>query len=156
FESIWGTSMGFCRARVSFLLLIWASVSSGAFEDRIVKIHSGRCGDSNEFRGSGLLFREGGRAYVLTSGHVVLHSNQGYCHKVVHSTLGEIEAEYATSEWGNGLALMVLPKAKPESDWMSLSDLVGTSVQKGEGVVVTGFPFASAKPIEDARGKVLE
>jgi hypothetical protein len=140
----------FCRAKLAGAALLWPLLASAVHESRVVKIVSARCGDTREFRGSGLLFQDSGRAYVLTSDHVVLHSNDGYCHSA-----GSEEAEYLTSEWGLGLALLKLPKGKPDSSWLTLADLAGQPVAKGEKLVVTGFPFGSFTLVEDGRGEVL-
>lgn len=125
--------------------------------DFAVKVQSGDCKDPNPYHGSGLLLSYQGKAFVLTSDHVVLHNYQSQtCHQIFNEQLGIHKASYDTAEWGNGLALMEVRDLLPTSDWPTLESLKPLEAKIKEQATVMGFPADSESLVVDTRGKISE
>lgn len=124
----------------------------------VVKIVSKIQGASAELRGSGLLFSRDGKRYVLTSDHVVAHSNGIFgSHTAASSVTGEqLRLKFLASEWGNGLALMLVENDSAAKDAVPYTDLFQDSTpQVGERASFYGYPFESDDLTEETFGKVL-
>jgi hypothetical protein len=147
----------------SLLVLSCLSFSKGSiadesrgFSDFVVKIASLPCDEETKtFQGSGFLFGYEGASYVLTSEHVIYHSGQGFCHFVSHARLAKREeAELVRADWGAGLALLKLPKAKA-SDLPRFETLAKAGFAERERVTAAGFPLLSNELVRDPRCQVL-
>src|SRR5687768_266636 len=96
---------------LGLLLLISSSLYAtdpSLIRKSVIKVVSKISGTSSELRGSGLLFSRDGKRYVLTSDHVVAHSNGMFGeHSGASSVTDEhLKLKFLAAEWGNGLALM--------------------------------------------------
>ena len=145
--------------KVAFVCLYFftgAFVALGG-ERPVVKIQSSRCDEEVVYKGSGLLFQNTGKTYVLTSDHVLLHGKKGFCQTIWNSELDEQKAVFLVADWGKGLALLEVPGLTPKSSWPSLTQLTEVvPLQNGDPVEVTGFPFGSEKLLKDRNGRVLD
>ncbi len=108
----------------------------------IVKVRSGLCGMSEvRYAGSGLAFRDGPRAFVLTSEHVLLHGNGSFCHSVATDEGLTAQARVHTTDYARGIALLEL--STPPDHW-EMASLTGFSEvevrERNEPVLVAGFP----------------
>lgn len=142
--------------KVFFISAFCAHLSFGALPDFVVKIESGLCQDPNPFHGSGLLIGQNGKAFVITSDHVVVHNYQDpTCHQITNELFGKHRASFDVAEWGNGLALLEVPDLKPDATWPTIADLKPLEqVSPGEGATVAGFPADSDSLIIDKRGAI--
>lgn len=132
---------------VAFAVLFSSTV--WAFERSVVKLISFNEPQSRKFVGSGLAISEGGDwATVLTSDHVVFHSNSvGFSHRLLSEAGVSVPAEYVVSDSGHGLALLrvkaqdlatagIQPLAR--SQWIAAPPM-----QSGDEALFVGFPAAS-------------
>ena len=100
--------------------------------------------------------KKNGKAYVLTSDHVVLHDDDGFCHSVWNPTLGKQKAHYLASDWGIGLALLAVPDVKPGPGWADVRNLLAQLTKKADSVIVTGFPYDADGLVQDAKGAIRD
>jgi hypothetical protein len=133
------------------LLLAPAMMRVDAFDPAaaVVKIYSKSSSQTALFTGSGTLFQQNGDVYVLTSEHVLLHSNVSATHVLVKSDGKSVPAEYVAADWGYGLALMKVPAFPPEqlAAIPHLSDLEAAP-EKCPGMIgVFGYPADSTSLI---------
>ena len=131
------------RHKITLGILLVAVRAFSFTIDAVVKVHSYDC--SNEvkrFAGSGLLFKKGNDVYVVTSEHVVLHSNQNTCHKVFNESLKIQEAELVRADWGMGLAILRI-KGPVSVTIPNESFLNATLPEANEPVTAYGFAYAS-------------
>ncbi len=137
------------------LLFIFALLSNVvlAITPIPVRVESGLC-ESTAFsqKGSGVLFNEGNAAYVLTSEHVVLHSNGEYCHRFYLENGSPIEARLVIAEYGNGLALL---KSALFISAPSLEEYSPRAITNTLSVEVLGFPHSTALLTRGNQGKVF-
>ncbi len=112
------------------------------------------------FKGSGTLFRNAGKIYVLTSEHVLLHGNEGLIHEVWKLGLENHEATLVSVDYGYGLALLELKGSESQVrsyEALKLPELVDFSDQRPtakEEVSIAGFPYDS-KVMLSSQCKVL-
>jgi hypothetical protein len=149
------------KALVLFTLIggnVWAA-DADTIRKAVVKIVSKGQGVSAELRGSGLLFSRAGVRYVLTSDHVIVHSN-GLTgeHAAASSVTGEtLKLKFLASEWGNGLALLEVEKDPSPAEAVSYQDLFTAPTAKvGDLASFFGYPFESADLTEETFAKLLD
>jgi hypothetical protein len=135
-------------------------------DNSIVKIHSSVCGASSSWRGTGTLIQANGKAYVLTSDHVVLHGNswedqekvqekvQEICHTVWNPVIGAMKAKYLTSDWEMGLALLEVPDVEGKS-FLKPEQLTCESYPLSHDLMVMGYPADSEILMEDGKGRLI-
>jgi hypothetical protein len=139
---------------MKFFLAIGLLITSSLLHAQdVVKVFSAPCSNlSNAFIGSGVLIRHQSELLVLTSEHVILPSNDGYCHKVMREN-GEFHAaRYKASSWSKGLALLTLEEN------VSIAAIEASSfasVMSGDAVVSEGYPFRSSVISVDTTASVL-
>jgi hypothetical protein len=105
--------------------------------------------------GSGFLFRNDGKHYVVTSDHVILHGNESIQHSAMTENSPEIPLKYLVSDWGYGLALLeVVEKDLSDEALPVVTDLAPEKVNVGTPVVACGFPSKSHSLICDTEGAV--
>lgn len=139
--------------RFTLLVLFFCVGAFAGVEDSIVKTRSSRCEGGTTFQGSGTLFWHESKAYVLTSDHVVLHSNQGFCHWIFIPKLGkEIKATFLVSEWGNGLALLSVGELTDSSIGLAFNELAPQTLKAGRRVSSFGFPVGTEELSKDTTG----
>lgn len=143
------------------LVIILMSLSTILFgssrfsREAVVKIESGRCGMSQKtMKGSGILIREGSNIYVITSEHVIYHSNSGFCHRVSSESFSRMEARLIQVDWGMGLALLKLVD-DVSINLPTLSTLNSGEIRQGESVFIFGFPYSSEKLLQSPKGFLL-
>ncbi|OFZ84890.1 MAG: hypothetical protein A2603_11845 [Bdellovibrionales bacterium RIFOXYD1_FULL_55_31] len=126
-------------------------------ETATVKIDSRRCASPYAGRtGSGLAFRSGRDLYVLTSEHVVFHTNDRYCHSVANSRFGTLRTTFIQAEWGNGLALL-----KVETLNRNFAEKLPTLAEFAhegatpDSVVLAGYPVRSTTMLIDSTARIL-
>lgn len=144
-------------AGMIFLLAMIPNHAKALSDDVVVKVHSGLC-NSNfvNFAGSGMLFKNNGRIYALTSEHVVLHANGEFCHSVSNNTIGSKAADLAAVDWGMGLALLVLDEKSLNVDLPVAAFFSVEAPLSNEGVVTYGYPYESDNLLSDANGRVMD
>lgn len=104
----------------------------------VVKVQSERCASPiGTFNGSGLLFKRGGKGYVLTSEHVVLHDTTGICHRILVAGR-RVPMKLLRVDFAVGLA--VLETSEDFGTAPDYSDLTWKNGEAGEQVVTLGFP----------------
>lgn len=131
------------------LLSPWLCAADNA---QVVKIASHLCSKREGLYGSGWVFRFKSQTYVLTSEHVVLHTegNEGVvCHRVFHPTSGWQPARLKHVDWGGGLAILEL-----HENWPTAQPLKPAAALNHE-VVIEGFPFHSMTALRDEQGRIL-
>lgn len=147
--------MAALKACFFFLLsLNWTLAAKAGENSAVVKVFSAYNGSSIQPRlGSGLVIKKMGHFYVLTSDHVVFHSNKSFTHKI-QNNLGKIsQAVYLTSDAGRGLALLTLldePKDLTFYD-MDLSAFNSPPLPS-ETVTLVGYPADSDSVLLDKKG----
>jgi hypothetical protein len=124
----------------------------------VLKIHSSLCGSmasNNTLRGSGVLIRDAGKHYVLTSEHVIFHQNDGFCHFAENKEIGKIRLNLIVADWGTGLALLGAPKNLSQLDgYDTQRDFV--EVETGAAPISTaGYPYRSHQIYTYGKGDVL-
>jgi hypothetical protein len=117
------------------------TIDDSAMARASVKITSRRCDGGAEYRGSGLVFESARRYFVLTSDHVVLHQDEGYCHRLFSPGLGARRLHLRGADWGSGLALLELAEGPPPPKPLTRAELAPAAPVAGEKVAVLGFPF---------------
>lgn len=125
----------------------------------IFKVSSKLPGLSQELRGSGILFTKDSKFYVLTSDHVVGHSNEMMItHSAVNSLTGQnLNLIFKGAEWGLGLALLEVYKPAATLKAPRYEDLLAPSnVKSGETAAFFGYPFESNDLTEETEAKVVE
>jgi len=121
-----------------------------------VKVYSGACSaDVQKWRGSGVLFNNGGSTYVLTSNHVLLNGNGSYCHEVSNSEIGTRKTTLVTSDWGMGLALLKLNHSLQNSRIPERSNLFSTELKLHDQVTANAFPYDSTQALSSSQGEVV-
>ena len=134
--------------KIFIILLVSGWAWAADTRKSVVKVTSGLCSASKmKFKGSGFLFNDAGKSYVLTSEHVVLHGNAKYCHKVWNSSVGTYEASLRLAEYGNGLALLELTQVV--ADAQELNALTPSGISEGATLRVAGFPHGGDTAGED-------
>jgi hypothetical protein len=133
-----------------------APADVSAYPSWVVKITSSSCDQRRVFRGSGLLLRHGGKGYVLTSDHVILHGNTGYCHGVWSPLFSrQHRARYLVADWGSGLGLLELESDAPVGqDWPEISDLARSLPAAWQSAAVTGYPAGSNELVDNRTAKL--
>lgn len=149
------------------LLLVLCLVCAPAlaavdWEAAIVKTTSRLCAGGTPYVGSGTVFRQDGKAYIVTSDHTQLHLSpnrndlKDYCETASGPTLPEHSFTFLTAESGYGLSLLRLDDVTPEAPWPTIADFAGATIARGDAVTVGGFPATSNSLITDPGGRVLD
>lgn len=117
-----------------------------------IKVSSGPCGFPSVMEGSGMVFSNAGKTYVLTSEHVLFHSNEKYCHEVKAN--GEkLSLRLAHAEWGNGLALLETSRSIDAPKWETLRKSI--SAIPGERTQAIGYPYHEEFLVQNQWGTEL-
>ena len=131
----------------------WANQPS--FSSMVVKITSELCNlPTSRHQGSGFLFQNGGKSYVLTSDHVILHSNKNVCHSIWNTVIGNQKATFRFSDWGEGFALLEVPQLTPQTGWEDLTQYWSINPSDIRSVAVAGFPHSSKTLIASSSNRV--
>jgi hypothetical protein len=147
------------RTFLIFLIVIFSAPSFGASPTTLVKVYSVHEGSSRPARlGSGMLLKEKGRVFVLTSDHVIYRGAAPYRHRVWNETWGYLEAEYRFADWGRGIALLEISGevAKPvlaSPDVPEFSQLKGEENLQRSQVHVMGYPAESKVVLDHTLGQ---
>lgn len=126
-----------------------------------VKIRSMRCNSTlahtaaSDLQGSGVLLQIDGRAMVLTSEHVVLHSTDQACHSVRMPDGKTRPAELRQADWGYGLALLEIKGVRPSADWLTMDHFKADGLSTDQAIVASGYPFATENLLTDRAATVL-
>src|ERR1041385_1086712 len=148
------------------LVLALALLSLSSARADTVKIYSGLVGDPEPLQGSGMYFtrKVDGKlkGYVVTSDHVVYHSNDAgrtsYNHMIQFSEVpgrdwARVWAKFLAAEEGNGLALLEIQepgyKATIERPFPPTR-----APRTDEEITTSGFPFGSRTLLESHQGYV--
>ncbi len=124
----------------------------------LIKITSTQSGASAELRGSGLLFNRNGKRYVLTSDHVVAHTNGLFgSHQATSSVTNETcKLKFLAAEWANGLALLEVENDTNPADAIPYAELaVAPTSKAGDAASFYGYPFESSDLTEETFAKLL-
>lgn len=132
----------------------------------IVKVYSGLCESASlKLEGSGMGFSFKDQNYILTSEHVVVHSNEKYCHKVYLPHSGELNADLVAVDWGRGTAILKLKKTGGEDStslaklgenvWDTIDDWDRQQPQSGSRVNTKGFAHSHKNLLESSVGSIL-
>lgn len=144
------------RWLVGILLAGGAAQAFAQPEPSVVKVQSSYCtGNRGTFNGSGLLFADGGDAYVLTSEHVVLHAKQNVCHKALRNDHTTLKLTLQRVDFAFGLALLKVDQPFNTTGLPKLGELDWKSGGAQETVVAAGFPAASNVMLLDPDSRVL-
>lgn len=126
--------------------------------DSVVRVRSFLCRTPDISRaGSGVLVKNEGRIYVLTSEHVVFHSEKSeFCHEIEKPGQFKYSVRFLTANWGNGLALLKAPDhIESESiTVLSLKTLKEEIPAQGEKVTLAGYVLQEDDQLM-SEGKVL-
>lgn len=146
---------------MAVILLVASSalaIDAATLRNAVVKVTSNILGNSNVFKGSGLLFRHEGKTFVLTSDHVLFHvgSFVGEHYAIRKTPELKAKASFVVSEWGNGLGLL---EVKTDEVPEALPDLLALKTSgplaKGTPVDLYGYPWESTELTTD-RGAVRD
>ena len=130
---------------ISFsILLINSNCLAINFEKSTVKTASGFCqSDTNLLHGSGLIFKtDEHHFYVLTSDHVIVHSNEGYCHSIDYHE-HKLQAQLKVADSSIGLAILSLKNVQEMLKIAAiplLSELGQIQILPDKKVYLAGFP----------------
>lgn len=139
--------------RVVFVFLNLIGCMSFAAKLEIVKVTSSEIQGNQIFRGSGFAFRHDNLTYVLTSDHVVFHSNIGFRHQISSPLLGNLQGQYLISDFASGLALIqVTTDSSTTKDLYSLEQIPHRMPEKGLQTILIGYPAASDGLLRDFDG----
>jgi S1-C subfamily serine protease len=131
-------------------------MSLAAQQDLIVKVISQPCGaPEKSLFGSGIIFSQNGKNYVLTSEHVVYQEKRGFCFSVENSEFGVLRANLISADWTMGLALLEVQSDLPYIPQSLKQQTAQLNPSDNENVVTAGFPVTSKQILIDARGTVL-
>lgn len=142
--------------RILFFFFLCAQVALADSADSVVKIRSSYKNSSTQFRvGSGLLIKWGSRRFVLTSDHVVFHSNNSFIHQMLDSAGRSVGLTYLLSDAGKGLALMELSGTAPQdlnsypvtAEWLKPLSL-------GSSSTMAGYPADSDDVLVSQSGQI--
>lgn len=138
--------------RFCFLIFIAGSTAFAQIEpNHIVKVYAKYA--STEFRGSGILFRHGAEAFVLTSDHVTLHE-QASVHRAVNEKGEVYTADFAAADYGRGLAILKVTSSFDSSKVVDWKTWQAAKLTIGSPVEMMGFPHQSLSLVRSARGTV--
>ena len=121
----------------------------------IVKVYSDLCGGETPLEGSGILFSSENAAYVLTSEHVVLHGQSGFCHRIEHMQLGTFTVKLKVADWGRGTAILSVVGFPSPELLPSIDELAQSSAQQGRRVTTIGFPAGQTIAFSSDLGNIL-
>lgn len=154
------------RCFVAFILALLPAVSAAAagtsLQAATVKVFSGTFDESVVFRGSGLGFRHGGRSYVVTSDHVILHDvdERGRNrHRVLTSSGAELECEFIMADYGRGLGLLrvnAADEAALTAPWPEFAEIKPVEVARAARVAMMGYPAMATGLVRDTSGAVSD
>lgn len=135
------------------LILLPLPGHAGLMENALVKMTSSS--KAHTFNGSGLGFRVGNRAFIVTSDHVVLHENTRVENRIL-SGEHALSATLVASDFGRGLALLEISSDPMPDDisWPGLESLRAASPAIGDPVTMIGFPAMSDSFIRDPRARI--
>lgn len=144
------------RLLIFSLLIVCNAFAAISIEESIVKTRSSRCTGGSALRGSGTLFWQNGKAYVLSSDHVILHGNKDFCHFVnIPKLKREFKAKFLASEWGLGLALLSVDELNQPLAGLQWADLkFNEELEPGRHVVSYGFPSTTEELSIDYDGSI--
>jgi hypothetical protein len=137
----------------AFLILVMAAPTWAAWP-LLVKVISKQTQASQVFNGSGFLFQHQNQGYVLTSDHVVLHTNAGVHHQVTSDEVGALDCQYLASDYGAGLALLQVTSPVDFKTWPDLDNIQIASPQTNLSVILMGFPATSTTSVRDFDGHI--
>ncbi len=143
-------------------------VFASSVQDFVGKIESFELGNSQRFEGSGLLFKDNDKIYVMTSEHVIARAfgNLQYRLKVRNMFF---DLELMTLDWGMGLGLFKIKETESnlqniqqlKTKITSRAELTAITVPSpGVEVVAAGFPnqsptlFLSNQGVLESHGQV--
>ncbi len=142
---------------IALVLAAPTGAQQPALKNAVVKVVSSVTSDSVVLRGSGLAFQHGGKGYVLTSDHVVLHDDDGKEHVVYGDKIPATPCDFVISDYGRGLALLKAVSPARLEDWPRWEDLLWRAPQPGDRVAMMGFPaMAEGGLVRDLAGKVSD
>lgn len=120
-----------------------------------VKVTSSPClTGSPRFEGSGLLFQEQGRVFVVTSEHVLIHdSSSRICHMISSARGDSQRAQLIRADYFNGLALLELASSDSNSA-VPLEILRSPVPAIGESLTALGYPAASNQLAVQSQGQL--
>lgn len=147
-------------ALVVFLPSLLLSADLDTLRSSIFKIKSKGPSIARELIGSGVLFKKDGSYFILTSDHVVVHSNEyGNLHTAYNSHTGEeYSLKYLASEWGLGLCLLELKVTHlliPKKSLTYEELIKPASLSVGDTTSFFGYPFDSEDLTEETEAKTL-
>jgi hypothetical protein len=119
-----------------------------------VKITSATTDQTTVYHGSGLIFQQGGIGYVVTSDHVVLHSNVRTSHTISNDSGTIGPCDFVIADFGRGLALLKAQATVNIALWPQFSSLKPSQASTGQNAVMMGFPALARNLIRDASGKI--
>lgn len=130
-------------------------LAPAAAVDSIVKIKSFYSTTSLQPRlGTGIVVQWRGHKYVLTSDHVIYHSNRSFTHQISDSKGHTDSLQYFVADAGRGLALLSF-KDGPNSFESFDFETVGLQHPSlFESITMMGFPADSDTVLVDQKGKL--
>jgi Trypsin-like peptidase domain len=143
---------------ISGLLSVGYSVAApgASLRGAVVKTHSYLCAlPESDYRGTGILLRQGGSDYVLTSEHVIMWGQTGYCHSAFDQTGKKLTLSLVASDWAEGLALLKVESNGPPSPSAAIVTSFLDEVSDDDHAVTAGFPWTEQNLYTDAQGGVL-
>jgi hypothetical protein len=109
-------------------------------------------------QGSGILIRFRKKIFILTSDHVVYHSNRSFKHQMLTFNGDSLALQYLISDAGHGLALL-----NPETESADFSKAVDldsspswrdSKLNTAEQISLAGFPVSSDAVLVDSSAKI--
>ena len=126
-----------------FLSLCQVSLAA-EISDSVVKIQSAATGISAAVRkGSAILVNFEGSQWILTSDHVIYHSNKNFKHAITLSSGKTIPVQFLTADAGKGFAVLEPLEPVPKE----LFHIVSASAVLAQEITLIGYPAESSEAV---------
>lgn len=135
-----------------FAVLLSLVIAKGELD--VVKVISNHTVANQVFNGSGLPLEFNGNFYVLTSDHVVFHSNNNVHLQILTETGDNLDCLYIASDFASGLALLQIKNPQTNLPWPKLQDLKESLPALNQNIILTGFPAKANGSLRDIDGKL--
>jgi len=143
---------------VKYLCLIFSLpflLQAAPFADSIVKIKSYYKSSSFPPRiGSGMVIQWQDHKYILTSEHVIYHSNKSFIHELMDSSGHRHFITYLVSDAGRGLALLQLQTEEANLVAFNLDSKNDSPPFLQENITMIGYPVDSDAALINKKGKL--